>query len=344
MSPGKGHFQPQQETSLHKVFTPEGMVTSGLSELTPQSTPRKGFCPSPTAPNTAFELSWRTVGQSQDCGRSHWKPSPQPDGQLKVSAGQQCCFHQKRQRRKDEVRRSLPRSDQDPVGLSSGHSWPEGSRLTLFQVSAPPHGGLCWAQRQAGAGSTGWGDAGGLAPLKVSFLFVVRSEALLLGSRDPSEAPRGTHGKPLLPDPARCGFLQQIRPWCLCVYARPVVEAYFLSPGCDPASQDACHLSVDFSPSCLLAVSPSSHLQMASLGCPRPQVCVLSLPGRSPSQSKADACGAPSWRAERNASRACGQRKILLLHGCGIRGAVLSSPGTIFTSERQLLSGGSCIA
>lgn len=41
LHPGNGHSQPQQETSLHKVFTPERMVTSRLSELTLQRTPRR---------------------------------------------------------------------------------------------------------------------------------------------------------------------------------------------------------------------------------------------------------------------------------------------------------------
>lgn len=37
-----------------------------------------------------------------------------------------------------------------------------------------------------------------------------------------------------------------------------MAEVYFLSPGCDPTSQRPCHLSVDFSPSCLLTFALSS--------------------------------------------------------------------------------------
>lgn len=37
-----------------------------------------------------------------------------------------------------------------------------------------------------------------------------------------------------------------------------MAEIYFLSPGCDPTSQHPCHVSVDFSPSCLLTFALSS--------------------------------------------------------------------------------------
>ena len=120
-----------------------------------------------------------------------------------------------------------------------------------------------------------------------------------------------------------------------------MAEACFLSPGSDPTSQDACCVSVDFSPSCLLTFAPSSPsvngMSLGVQGAPDHRyVSCLSRAVAHASQRQMPAVPCPSGQGKHGLEH--GQRELCVSSWLRVWVAALSSFLTIFTLKDSLLS------